>query len=271
MLRFLLVVLFQLCHLLVIGQSSAVPDSIKKKDIPLKYTKHRAFQDGEVLSYSLSYGFITGGAGQLSVKDTVLFNQSLQHVIASGRTIGVADVLYKVRDQYESFISPETNKPLKAIRSIREGGYNYYNEVIYNRDSSTVQSQLSGRHFVPENILDMLAAFYYARNHNFNEETKIGEVVEFMTYFDDELFPLRIKYRGTEVIRTKFGKVECYKYSPVTEVGRVFETEDDMQVWITRDDNRIPIKIKFDILVGSFVCNLSAFKGLKYPFSSVRQ
>ncbi|MBR8537864.1 DUF3108 domain-containing protein [Carboxylicivirga sediminis] len=246
----------------------------EKKDTvfipPYPLTTHAAYQGGEQLVFSLNYGFVTGGKATLSVNDSVINNIATHHIVGKGVTVGVADVLYKIRDRYESFIDIKTNEPIKAIRSIREGRYRYYNEVEYNRDSSQVISKKSGVHKVQEGILDILSAFYFARNHKFNEELEVGEVIEFMTYFSDENFPLRIRYRGTEVIKTNFGKIECYKFSPVTEVGRAFKTEDDMQVWISRDSNRIPVRVRFDLAVGSFTCNLESFKGLKHPFSSVR-
>ena len=245
--------------------------SLQGKEIPrYPLTNHSSYHHGEELAFKLSYGIITGGMCYLTVNDTLLNNQKVQHVVARGETVGVADVLYKIRDRYESFIDPQTSLPVKAVRSIREGRYRYFNEVLYDRDSSQVMSKKSGVHKVPDGILDILSAFFYARNHKFNEDLEEGEMIEFMTYFSDELFPLRIRYRGTEVIKTNFGKVECYKFSPITEVGRAFKTENDMQLWISKDDNRIPIRIKFNLAVGSFTCDLETFRGLKNSFSSVR-
>jgi hypothetical protein len=232
---------------------------------------YRVYIPGEEFIYSLKYGFIKGGEAKLTVKDTMLSGQQLFHVIASGKTVGLADVIFKVRDRYESFIDPRTDLPVKAIRNIREGSYTYYNEVLFDhryQDSAKVKSQKSGEHWVPENIQDILSAFYFARKHKFNDNLREGEVIEIMTYFADELFPLRIRYRGTEVIDTPFGKLECYLFLPVTEVGRAFKTEDDMQVWISRDKNRIPVRIRFQLRVGAFTCNLEQFRGLKNPFSS---
>lgn len=248
------------------GQDKA--DTVYIPSYPL--TKHQAYQGGEVLVFTLNYGFVTGGKAYLLVKDTVFNGKITHHVVGKGETVGMADVIYKIRDRYESFIDPKTQLPVKAVRSIREGRYRYYNEVTYNRDSSTVFSQKSGIHPVQDSILDILSAFYFARNHKFDNNLKENEIIEFMTYFSDENFPLRIRYRGTETIKTKFGKVECYKFSPVTEVGRAFKTEDDMHVWISKDKNRIPVKVKFNLAVGSFTCNLEEFKGIKYPFDSIR-
>ncbi len=233
-------------------------------------TSHKAYQAGENLTYTVRYGFIPGGAGYFSVKDTLIRGNKVNHVKVKGVTTGLADAIFKVRDVYESYMDVKTDIPVKAIRNIREGRYRYYDEITYDRDSSVVYTTKTGTHAVPPKILDVVSAFYFARSHIFNDQLKNGETIELVTFFAGKVYPLRIKYRGLETISTKFGKVECYMFSPVTEVGRAFKTEDDMQVWITRDGNRLPIRIKFNLVVGSFVCELTEFKGLKHPFSSIK-
>jgi hypothetical protein len=236
----------------------------------LKHTSHRAFQGGEKLTYSVAFGIFTAGIAYITVRDTTLENKTVMHLKMEGITTGLADMIYKVRDSYESYTDTATDMPVKAVRNIREGGYKYYNEVTYNRDSSTVTSKRSGVKAVPENTMDILSAFFYGRNHYFNDNLKEGEIISFITYFSDKEFPLKIKYEGIEVIRTPIGKVECYKFAPITEVGRSFESNEDMHLWISRDDNRLPVKIKFELLVGSFTCTIHNFSGLKYPFTSLK-
>lgn len=236
----------------------------------LPQTSHKAYQAGEELVYNVRYGFINGGAGYFSIQDTVIDKKKTEHIIVKGVTTGLADAIFKVRDVYESYMNAKTDLPVKAIRNIREGRYRYYDEVTYERDSAMVHSNKHGDHKVPDRILDVVSAFYYARSHVFNDNLKENETIELTTFFAGKIYPLRIKYRGIETISTKFGKVQCYKFSPVTEVGRTFKTEDDMQVWISRDSNRLPIKIRFNLVVGSFVCELTEFRGLKHPFSSIR-
>ncbi len=233
-------------------------------------TKHKAYQAGEELTYTVRYGFIHGGAGHFSIKDTVINKQKVDHVIVKGVTTGIADAIFKVRDVYESYMDVKTDLPVKAIRNIKEGRYRYYDEITYDRDSSVVYTTKSGMHKIPSKALDVVSAFYFARSHIFNDQLKDGEIIELVTFFAGKVYPLRIRYRGIETISTRFGKIQCYMFSPITEVGRTFKTEDDMQVWISRDNNRVPMKIRFNLVVGSFVCELTEFRGLKYPFSSIK-
>ena len=240
-----------------------------------KDTLMAPYKPGERLSYLIHYGLINAGMAVLHIeKDTVL-NQDVHHIVISGWTTGLADALFKVRDKYESYVDPETDLPVKAIRNIREGRYKKYNEVTFDRksrpDSTILHSQASGMLVVEKNIHDMLSAFFYFRKYHLPGELKKGEVIEIQTYFTDEIYPIRIRYMGTETVRTKVGKVKCYKFNPVTEVGRLFKTEDDMTIWFSRDDNFIPVKIRFELFIGAVQIDLMAHTGLSHEFKSLRK
>jgi len=231
-----------------------------------------AYQEGERLEYSLNYGFITGGHVLFTVKDSVLNGIHTNYLVMQGKSSGVLDALFKIRDKYSSFIDIKTDQPVKSIRDIREGRYKYYNEVLYdyeseNNDSITILSKRSGEVRVPKDIQDVVSAFYFARKFYFNDSMRKGESISFETYFGDEIFPLKIKYKGVETIKTKFGKIECYLFHPITEVGRSFKTEEDMKLWVSRDENRIPVRVAVNLKVGSFVCELEKFRGLKNSFA----
>ncbi len=228
---------------------------------------HRAFQSGENLTYVIRYGFVNGGKAYLSVNDAKINGQNVQHLYCKGVTTGIANAVYKVRDIYESYIDTVTQMPVKAIRNVREGRYKRYDEILYDRDSSVVNTTRKGTVEVPEDCLDILSAFYHARNNTFNDNLNVGDTVCYNTYFSSEVWQLVIIYLGKETIKTDFGKIECYKFCPLTEEGRAFKTNKDMQVWISCDENHIPMKIKFDLVVGAFVVELTEYKGLKYPFA----
>ena len=231
------------------------------------------YKPGENLTYLIHYGFINGGKAFINIKSDLILDKRAYHVKIQAKTTGIADVLYKVRDTYESYIDPFTDLPVKAIRNISEGRYKRYNEVLFDHesraDSSLVYSQTSGLQVVPKNIHDILSGFYYMRKYYITDDISLGDTIHIKTYFTDELFPLYVCYKGTETIRTKFGKVECYRFDPVTEVGRLFKTENDMSIWFSKDKNFIPVRIRFDIYVGSVKVDLIEYEGIKHDFESM--
>jgi hypothetical protein len=56
----------------------------------------------------------------------------------------------------------------------------------------------------------------------------------------------------------------------VVEPGRMFESEDDMQIWLSDDKNVIPIKVRFDLVVGSLRMELDEYDNLKYPIVFIK-
>jgi hypothetical protein len=48
----------------------------------------------------------------------------------------------------------------------------------------------------------------------------------------------------------------------------VFFEKESLTVWISDDDNRLPIRIKADLAIGSIKADLDAFKGLNNPFKT---
>ena len=230
---------------------------------PIK--SNTAFIAGETITYQIRYGPIVGGITTLSLKEEDYRGKSVFHAVAIGETTGMAETLYGVKDIYESWFDKETNLPYKQIRNIKEGHYTNYNEVTYNRKNNTVKSQLTGVHKVPEKILDLSSTFYYIRRIDFSKINK-DDVVSVNMYFADEIFPFRLRYMGKETIRTKFGKISCLKISPVVEVGRMFKKNDDLTIWFTDDDNRLPVMVRMDIrIVGAVFLKLIKYENLANP------
>ncbi|HAZ04732.1 MAG: hypothetical protein A2W90_09845 [Bacteroidetes bacterium GWF2_42_66] len=224
-----------------------------------------AFRVGENLSYQIRYGLVLGGIATISLTDEIYNNKKAFHAVATAQTTGMAELIFGVKDSYESWFDKKTNLSYKQIRNIREGRYRKYNEVTYNRENNTVNSKLSGVHPVPENILDLTTTLYYIRRIDFSK-VKEGDTVFLNMYFADEIFPFYLRYKGKESIRTKFGKISCLKISPVVEVGRMFKTPDDLSIWLTDDANQLPVLVKTDIRhVGSVLLKLTKYENISNP------
>ena len=150
-----------------------------------------------------------------------------------------------------------------AIRKKIEIDFDQINQKAHINDKKHNKS------FIIEtkpNIQDMVSAYYYLRNKIEVDSLKPGD--EFITdmFFDKENFGFKLKYLGEEVIRTKFGKVETLKFRPYVMAGRVFKEEESLTLWVSNDKNRIPLRIKANLAIGSLRADLIAFKGLKHSF-----
>lgn len=231
-----------------------------------------SFQSGEWLKFKLNYsGWVKAGNATLEVKEATYKNRAVCHVVGKGWTTGAIKWFFKVNDLYESYFDKATGRPYKFIRNISEGGHvkNRVIEFDYEKNLAFVNDL---RHktkktvSITSDIQDMVSAYYYLRDHYNTETIKVGHTVKLNMFFDNEIFGFKLKFLGRETISTKFGNINCLKFRPYVMAGRVFHEEESVTLWVSADNNKIPIKIKADLRVGSLRSDLVAFKGLKYPF-----
>jgi hypothetical protein len=230
-----------------------------------------AYQVGEKVEYIIHYGLINGGIASLELKKDTIAGKEVLHSVFVARTTGLADAIFKVKDIYESFINPKTQLPVKSIRNVSEGKYRRYNVVLFDhstrKDSAILTSDLTGKHVTVQGIHDILSCFYYFRKSimSYNPVLKKGDLITITTWFTDELYPIRLRYVGMEEVRTRAGRIKCYKFNPVTDPGRLFKDEEGASFWFSADKNYLPVKARFDIFVGAFTVDLHLYEGLTVP------
>ena len=233
--------------------------------------KESAYTIGEWFKFRIHYGLVTAGFATLEVKEGVQNNKKVFHTIGNGYTTGMTKLFFKVDDDYQSYIDKATSKPYQFIRKINEGGYTKNQEGFFNQDKNTVlvkdyKNNTENTFPVSENVQDIVSSFYYLRNHPNIDKLKIGESIIIDMFFDGEVVKFRLKYIGRELLSTKFGKVNTMVFRPLVQSGRVFKEEESLTVWISDDDNKMPLRIKASLAVGSLKADLESYKGLKHPF-----
>jgi hypothetical protein len=230
-----------------------------------------AFDVGEQFVFRIHYEIINAGYATLNIKEAIINNKNVYHVIGKGTTTGVSSLFFKVNDTYESYIDKETGNPYQFVRNIYEGGYTKNQEGFFNHEENKIRVKdykhnTEKTFSIAKNTQDILSSFYYLRNYPNIEQLKVGEFVAIDMFFDDKTTKFRLKFVGRENIKTKFGVVSTMIFKPLVQTGRVFKEEESLTIWISDDDNRIPVRIKASLLVGAIKADLDSYKGLKHPF-----
>ncbi|MFP5471285.1 MAG: DUF3108 domain-containing protein [Bacteroidia bacterium] len=243
--------------------------TVAENEVTLRQVKHNAFGVGEKLTYRLHYGAIDAGEAIIKVESASkkIKDRELLHVVGEGKSISAFDWFFKVRDRYESYIDKDGVFPWLFIRRVDEGGFKINQDYTFYQHKKKV-SDGQTLYNVPENIQDMISSFYYARTLDYST-AKVGDVFTINTFVDGEIFPLKIKYLGKETVKIRNGKYRCLKFAPVIQTGRVFKSEEDLNVWITDDGNKIPLLAKAKILVGSIKMELTKYENLANPIAKV--
>ena len=231
-----------------------------------------AFKDGEWFEFEMSYsGFLKAGTATLEVNETNYKGKPVYHVVGKGWTSGLISWFFKVDDHYESYFDKKTGLPYKFIRQIDEGGHTKDIEIEFDHPNNKAfvknnKHNTLETYATEKDIQDMVSAFYYLRNNYDTKNIKEGDIVSLNMFFDEENYKFKLKFLGRETIRKFGGKINTLMFRPYVMAGRVFKEQESLTLWVSADENKIPLKIKADLAVGSLRASLEKYKGLKHPF-----
>ncbi|PWG06048.1 DUF3108 domain-containing protein [Polaribacter aquimarinus] len=236
----------------------------------LSQEKEQAFKSGEWLRYKMSYsGFLRAGTAILEVEEIAYNGKKVYHTKGTGWTTGMIKWFFKVDDKYESYFDKDTIKPYLFKRKIDEGGYKKHRITSFNYEYNKAYVQdfteQKDTSVTFKNVQDMLSSFYYLRNKNVKGMKK-GEEIAIDMFMDSKVYPFKLRFLGRQILKTKFGKIKTMLFRPLVQSGRVFKAQESVTLWITDDANKIPVKMKADLAVGSLRAELEAYKGLANPF-----
>jgi len=237
--------------------------------ISYSQTKIPAFKSGEFLKYKLSYGPINAGFATLEVVDHYENDKDLFHIIGKGWTTGMTNFFFSVQDNYETYFIKESIQPYRFIRKINEGGYTKDKEILFDfqKNSATVIDHKKSKKesfFIQDDTQDMLSSLYYIRTIDF-DSLKAGDIIPVNMFLDNEIYKFHLFFKGREIIKFGKKKIKTLVLQPMVQEGRIFESNESVTFWISDDMNKIPIKIKASILVGSIKAELVEHKGLTNP------
>ena len=231
----------------------------------LPYLSNPTFKEGEKLTYKLKYGIISAATGTLEVKKSskTFSNPNIFQLSAFGETSGAFSVFYTVKNQYDSYIDGNNYLPYLYTEDIKEGRYTRVENATFDHKNKTVTGRKGTFKSSNAQFFDLLSAYYFSRNLDFSGLKK-NDSFKITYYLNDTIAQLGVKYIGVEKIKTSLGTIECIKLSPEISPGRIFKKNSQLFLWVTNDGNRIPVKAKVDILIGSITMELVQASGLKH-------
>jgi len=259
-----------------IGQSIQKTNgkSIEPVSKTKKSSQNFAFRGGEWLKFKMSYSnFLNAGFSTMEVRETTNNQKEAFHILGKGRSTGIVSLFFNVKDDYQTYMYKESLLPYRFIRKIDEGGYTKDEEILFNHDNNeaTVKNykhNTVNKHPIGDDIQDLLSSLYYLRNQNL-KNLKAGDEIELKMFIDKEITNFKLHFLGKEVVKTKFGKVNALKFRPMVQAGRVFKEQESLTIWISDDENKIPLLIKASLAVGSLRADLDQYKGLAHPFNII--
>jgi hypothetical protein len=242
---------------------------------------NNVFGDGEQISYTVSYNWgpvwVDAGLVTFSVKGELFHGKPAWHFKGTGKSFVSYDLLFKVRDYFDSWVEPETFRSLDFRRYVYEGGYTLLNTLNFDYGSQKIIAHTKSNNNpqrtdtlkVRPCAFDMLSAIYYTRTLDFSDLHPDKKT--FVTVLnDDAYYDIYLRPMGKEIIESTDGKkYRCIKFAAKMVQGTIFKGEEDVLVWVTDDTNKVPIYIEAKIIVGTIKAYLKEAKGLRNKATAV--
>lgn len=236
--------------------------------------KNSAFTFGEELQFEVSYGWLDLAEAKLQVSRRPILEHSRPHfkIDAFGKTKGAATIFGKVNDNWGTHLDTGSLLPSLSYRILEEGKYRKNEKVhfdqanrkarmeLYDKDNRTLR--VTKEYPLPGNVQDLVSGFYYLRTMDLTNLKK-GQAILITGFFDKEIYNLKLIFEGTEQIQTSLGLIDTYVFSPLIPQNKLFRGDYPVKVWVTRDQNKIPVRIKANLFIGSLNIDISSAKGLR--------
>lgn len=263
-------ILFSLFVLITLtGQNQDLPATPTDEVLyELKPMKNNAFTFGERLTYRIHYGVLNGGNAYFEVADqpVMVNDRATYYIKVYGKSTGLVDMMFKVKDEFESYMDVEALVPWKATKKVKEGKYTDSDFIIFDHRRRTASSR-KGNTTIPEGTKDIISSIYFARSLDMTN-AQPGDVFPVTFYLDNKNYEFRFKFLGRETIEVDAGKFRALKVRPQVIQGRVFKDSEAITMWVTDDENKIPLLVKSEIWVGSLKAEITSMKGLKNPIAA---
>jgi len=237
----------------------------------------RIYRDGERLIYDVTWMGIKAGQATLEIRGMVQLNgQRAIHVVTTAQSTPLISKIYRVDDRSESYVGLDPMRTLRFEKHLREGRYRHDSRTDFDHHSGVAtfryldfgpvpkgisrleEAEKYGKYVTQEfplspGALDELSVLYYVRTLPLVD----GNTVRAKVFASKKNWDLEVKVLGRETLDTVLGRYETLVVEPLLKFEGIFQQKGRMLVWLTDDAERIPVQMKSEIKVGSFVSTLT--------------
>jgi len=220
------------------------------------------FSPLEKITFRVKWAFITAGEANLELLPMESVNGIKSfHIVFTARTSEFVDLFYKVRDRIDSYTNADMTRSM-LYRKQHKGRSKKDVIVTFDWERKLAQYSNFGEEMAPVPILpgtfDPLSVFYAFRLYDLKENAEVNLPVT----DGKKCIMGKAKVIRRERIHVQGNSYDTYLVEPDLEhIGGVFRKSRNakLQIWVTADDKRLPVRIKSKVTVGSFVAELISF------------
>jgi hypothetical protein len=234
-------------------QGAAINPVSRIQPPPVTYV----FPEGQTLVYDVEWRLWTAGTATLSMSSA----GDERHVTGSADSTGVAAVLYKVHDRFQSTFDRRTFCS-QSLRKHTEEGFRARDTLIsFNYDlrkSLLDETNLKSgerkhqENAIPGCVTDVLSGIFYVASLPLVQ----GVTYTFPLNDGGKTVNVQAQAEAREVVKTPAGEFQTIRVSPTAASGVVKE-RGRIWIWYSNDTRRIPVQMRARMFWGTLTFRLT--------------
>lgn len=237
----------------------------------------RVLRDGEKLVFDVSWMGITAGQATLEARGVVRRNGAdAYHLVTTARSAPFISRFFRVEDRSDSYLAWDPPRSLQFDKQLREGGYRHNSRTVFDHRANVASFRYLDFGQVPKGVtsledaekyttyvqqefplnagaLDELSVLYFVRTLRLVE----GQTVMAKVFAGKKNWDLEVKVLGRQTMDTVLGSRDTVLVEPLLRFEGIFQQKGRVLVWLTQDAEHIPVLMKSQVKVGSFVSTLT--------------
>ena len=226
--------------------------------------KTSPFHPGERLTYDVTWSVFQAGTVSATLQSTVQGSKDDYTVITTAHSQGFVSLLFNVDNEFRSVFDPQTLCSQRISKKINEGRRHKETEIVFDSKRKLAildERDLNKPHApakhaeneIPNCVEDVVTAFYYLRNQDF----QIGKPLHMPVNDGSKTYDVTLDVQAREMIQTPLGQRSAIRVEPKVFSG-LFKRKGRMLVWFSNDDQHLPLRIRFMIAVGPITATLKS-------------
>lgn len=219
------------------------------------------FKVGETLTFDVSWSsYMVAGTATSTVRERrpSSANSSAYYIVAEGKPIPLISRLYSLYYKMDTLLDATTLLSQQMTLYSEEGRRQRLGTTKFDRTARRALFELSGdRSFradvtVPAQVQDGLSVLYAVRASSI----AAGKTLTFPIIDDGSLYTVSMQPSATERVRVPLGDMTAWKLGVRIVDAQGQSVGDNVGIWISDDERRLPVKMQADLPVGSFTLAL---------------
>ncbi len=240
----------------------AVPLTGKAENVPEPFTP------GETLTYDVTWSVFRAGELTATLRRTSEGSNDACEVTTTARSQGFVSLLFDVNNEFRSFFNPQTLCSERIMKKINEGRRHKDTLIVFDKvrnlalldERDLTKPDAPAKHAeneIPPCVQDVVTAFYYLRR----QHLEVGHTIELPVNDGSKTQRVVVEVQAREKVQTPMGMFDAFRVEPKV-INGLLKRKGRMLVWFGADNQRLPLRIKAMISLGSITGTL---RSVSYP------